>query len=259
MKRDDLLFKIKRVKDTCFNSEYDCVILPIITDKIEKLNELKLFTSIGEVITVDLDKIEVYDIYNIKQEVIDVFNDLIQNEKERYKIELDYLKAYERFNELKQIHNNNKKAMVKLYEQKKLEVIDVQDYLSPKEVEEFLSNNLKLKNGYSVSVIDGLYNSLTYTHSINLLKEIPIDISYKNKDFKKETEIKCLINKEFIESENINTNTFYLKSVVNIDEENELNNDNEVILFNNISISFKRVNHTLNELNVLVELLNNKL
>lgn len=253
MKREDLLFTIKKVKDVCFDTEYICVILPVFTDKKEKTNEIRLFTSIGEVIIVDLDKIEVSNANNLSDEVKAVFNEVIEEEKKRYIIDLEYIKAYEQFNRLKELHNNNKQERLKLFDTKRVEIIEKQDYLTTKEVEDYLSNKLNLKEGYKVSVVDGLYNYLTYTHSINITKEIVLDKSYKDKELEK-TE---LINSEFMKLDNINTNTFYLKSVINIDDDNELSDD--IILFNNIAISFKRVNNTLNELNELVLMLNDKL
>lgn len=253
MKREDLLFTIKKVKDVCFDTEYICVILPVFADKKEKTNEIRLFTSVGEVIIVDLDKIEVSNANNLSNEVKTVFDEIIEEEKKRYIIDLEYIKAYEQFNKLKELHNDNKKERLKLFDTKRVEIIEKQDYLTTKEVENYLSNKLDLDAGYKVSIIDGLYNYLTYTHSINIRKEIVLDKSYKDK----ELETKDLINKEFISLENINSNTFYLKSVIDIDDSNQLSNN--ITLFHSIMMCFKRVNNTISELDDLVIMINDKL
>lgn len=258
MKREDLLFKIKKVNDIHFKNEYIGVILPIVKNNREYKENVRLFTSIGEVITLDIDYIEVSDVDNLDYEVESVFNSLIDSEIVKYEADLKYLKAYEELENLKKEYRENTQKQFELFKIKKYEIISVQDYLTPKEVEEYLIKHLDIKDGYKLSVIGKAYNTETYTISLNLLKETIGSFVIDSKGLFNSQEFKDFKDKEFIKIEEFNTITLYSKSIIDIDFDNEATSGNNYVIYNSINISFQRVNHTVEELNDLVTFLNSK-
>lgn len=258
MKREDLLFKIKKVNDIYFKREYIGVLLPIVKNNREYKNEVRLFTTIGEVINLDVDGIEVSDVISLDTEVEKVLNSLIDSEKAKYEADLRYLKAYEELERLKGEYRENYKKQMELFKVKKDEIISVQDYLTPAEVEEFLMKHLDIKEGYKLSIVGRAYNTETYSISLNLFKEVVGSFTIDCNGLFNNPEFKGFTDKEFIKIDEFNTSTLYSKSITDIDFDNEATSGNNYAIYNSINISFTRVNHTIEELNDLVNFLNSK-